>query len=180
MHFQRFRAAASRSRCCSLPAVAQSESRGTASRSSPAMQRCKTAPRGLKPSRMYPAATAVALHRPLLTPAWAQALPVQRPQRRRRRVGLLCGQGDRPPIAAEFLFYFALARNRREAVGDLLEEYRTVLVPKFGSRAASAWYWRHVLGSIWPLALASIWRIVLRIGQIVGFSQAYEALRRHF
>jgi hypothetical protein len=59
---------------------------------------------------------------------------------------------DTPPEAAEYLLYLFLSREDREAMfGDLEEEYRTELLPKFGVRGAQFWYWCKVCRSIVPV-----------------------------
>lgn len=56
------------------------------------------------------------------------------------------------PRWAEYLLFFFLPKDQRDSVpGDLVEEYRTVLVPKFGVRAARWWFVKQVASSLWPL-----------------------------
>jgi hypothetical protein len=56
-----------------------------------------------------------------------------------------------PPLHAEYLLYLVLSRSEREAViGDLLEEYRLRVFPRFGPSKAIIWYWSEVLRSILP------------------------------
>ncbi len=55
-----------------------------------------------------------------------------------------------PPLWADFVLRrLVLARQDRDAVsGDLLEEYREVIVPKRGQRRADRWYVAQVAGYI--------------------------------
>lgn len=55
-----------------------------------------------------------------------------------------------PPRWAERLLLLLLEPKDRESVsGDLLEEYREVIQPARGSRAADLWYARQVGGFLW-------------------------------
>jgi hypothetical protein len=56
------------------------------------------------------------------------------------------------PQGAEKLLYFILPKDLRESLpGDLEEEYRTIMLPKFGLRFARVWYWKQVVGSVLPI-----------------------------
>ena len=56
----------------------------------------------------------------------------------------------RIPKRAEKLLYLILPQEWRDSLpGDLEEEYRTIIAPKFGRRYARLWYWKQVLVSIW-------------------------------
>lgn len=58
----------------------------------------------------------------------------------------------RHPVWAEYLLYLLLSKAERDAVaGDLIEEFRGTIVPKFGPRAARFWFVKQVLSSIWPV-----------------------------
>jgi hypothetical protein len=48
---------------------------------------------------------------------------------------------------------FAPAGRQDSVVGDLLEEYREVQLPRFGHAAANRWFGRHALGFLWRIAL---------------------------
>jgi hypothetical protein len=66
-----------------------------------------------------------------------------------------------PPSHAEYLLYLVLDRVERDAViGDLLEEYRLRVLPRFGPRKAIVWYWSEVLRSILPFLWCRLKRIV--------------------
>jgi hypothetical protein len=55
-----------------------------------------------------------------------------------------------PPFWAQSLLGLIVApRHRDGIIGDLLEEYREVQVPRRGRRGADAWYTRQVLRFLW-------------------------------
>ncbi len=54
-----------------------------------------------------------------------------------------------PPNRAEMLLHFALPKRDRECmIGDLEEEYRRVILPKYGARVAARWYWWQAVRSV--------------------------------
>ena len=54
-----------------------------------------------------------------------------------------------PPKRAEMLLHFCLPKRDRECmIGDLEEEYRTVILPKYGARVAARWYWWQAVRSV--------------------------------
>ena len=54
-----------------------------------------------------------------------------------------------PPKRAEMLLHFALPKRDRECmIGDLEEEYRTVILPKYGAGVAVRWYWWQAVRSV--------------------------------
>jgi len=58
----------------------------------------------------------------------------------------------RHPIWAEYLLYLLLPKSDRDAIaGDLIEEFRSTMVPKFGSTAARVWFVKQVFSSLWPV-----------------------------
>lgn len=66
-----------------------------------------------------------------------------------------------PPKGAEFVLYLLLSKEDRESIpGDLQEEFIEVILPRFGRRRASVWYWTQVVRSILPLATARLLRLV--------------------
>jgi hypothetical protein len=70
---------------------------------------------------------------------------------------------SRPPFNAEYLLYVFLRREERDVViGDLVEGYRLVL-QRFNKRRADIWFYKQVLGSLWPL----LRRAVLKIGALI-------------
>lgn len=54
-----------------------------------------------------------------------------------------------PPKRTAMLLHFCLPKRDRECmIGDLEEEYRTVILPKYGTRVAVRWYWWQALRSV--------------------------------
>ncbi len=50
---------------------------------------------------------------------------------------------------AEMLLHFGLPKRDRECmIGDLEEEYRRVILPKYGPRVAARWYWWQTVRSV--------------------------------
>lgn len=103
------------------------------------------------------------------TPATDAATDVQRETRRDDADNGIEIESLVPPQRAEYLLYFCLPAEQREAIpGDLLEIYTTVILPKFGVQRANRWYWFQVLRSIWPLLTARVvrvlkWALVTRV-----------------
>ncbi len=59
------------------------------------------------------------------------------------------GEENAPPKRAEMLLHFGLPKRDRECmIGDLEEEYRTVILPKYGPRVAARWYWWQAVRSV--------------------------------
>ena len=53
------------------------------------------------------------------------------------------------PRRAEMLLHFGLPKRDRECmIGDLEEEYRGVILPKYGPRIAARWYWWQAVRSV--------------------------------
>lgn len=78
-----------------------------------------------------------------------------------------------PPRWAEWVLRMFLARENRDAVsGDLLEEYREVIVPERGPRRANRWYAAQVLGYIWRSNL--VWAVAFAGAYLVR--QVYDTL----
>jgi hypothetical protein len=65
-----------------------------------------------------------------------------------------------PPSSAKFILLLVPKRHREHLVGDLEEEYSTVVLPEYGAKKARLWYWWQVLASIAPLLWPQIKRIV--------------------
>ncbi len=54
-----------------------------------------------------------------------------------------------PPNRAEMLLHFGLPKRDRECmIGDLEEEFRTIILPKYGPRVAARWYWWQAVRSV--------------------------------
>lgn len=79
---------------------------------------------------------------------------------------------ERPPINAEYLLYLFLSRDEREIViGDLVEVYGE-MVRRFNKPRADFWFYKQVLGSLWPLFR----RAVGRIGALVWLGHVLRRL----
>jgi hypothetical protein len=63
-----------------------------------------------------------------------------------------------PPRAAKFMLLLVPKRHREHLIGDLEEEYITILLPEYGARKAQCWYWWQVAISVGPLLRAQIKR----------------------
>ena len=72
------------------------------------------------------------------------------------------------PRTARFLLLLTPKSYREGLVGDLEEEFHTIVLPRYGGRLAQLWYWEQVACSLWPLiwdllkraaGLTIIWRI---------------------
>ena len=62
-----------------------------------------------------------------------------------------------PPGYAERLMYLVLPAEQRECVpGDLEEEFRTIVVPKFGLKYARIWHWWQSIRSCGRFALSQV------------------------
>src|SRR5438128_783925 len=70
-----------------------------------------------------------------------------------------------PPESATFLLYLFLSKKNRKAIpGDLAEEYRQIVLPKFGPRKANLWYWGQVVRSIGPVVRAWLRKVAILAG----------------
>jgi len=63
-----------------------------------------------------------------------------------------------PPKVAKLILLLVPKRCRENLIGDLEEEYTTILLPEYGARRARAWYWWQVALSIGPLLWAQVKR----------------------
>ena len=80
-----------------------------------------------------------------ITPLWQKLRTYFSPSKGKTR-------RTRPPKRAEKLLYLLLPKEWRDSLpGDLEEEYKTIISPKFGRRYARLWYWKQVLVSIWRI-----------------------------
>jgi hypothetical protein len=78
----------------------------------------------------------------------------------------------RPPFNAEYLLYFLIRSEDRDAViGDLIEGYGKVL-ERFNKRRADIWFYKQVGGSLFPLFR----RALLRIGALVWLGRILRRL----
>jgi len=80
-----------------------------------------------------------------------------------------------PPLGAEQLLHLFLSKSdREELIGDLEEEYRTVILPRFGPRFARTWYWTQALRSIVPMA----WTRLIRLAKMIAFLRIFRWIAR--
>jgi hypothetical protein len=80
-------------------------------------------------------------------------------------------QPTRPPRSAQFVLLLIPKRNREHLVGDLEEEFHTVVLPQHGRFLARCWYFEQVMLAIgfhlWPT-----------IKKILGLSVLYKLIGR--
>ena len=69
------------------------------------------------------------------------------------------GLGLSPPAGAQFLLLLLPKKYREGLLGDLEEEYRTVVLPRYGALWAKVYYWVQVLSSFLPI----LWRLLEQI-----------------
>jgi len=63
-----------------------------------------------------------------------------------------------PPKAAKFIVLLVPKRHREHLIGDLEEEYITIVLPEYGATKARLWYWWQVAISVVPLLWAQVMR----------------------
>ncbi len=81
--------------------------------------------------------------------------------------------GPGVPREAEMLLHLFLPRSMREyAIGDLEEEFRTIVLPKFGPRFARRWYWLQVARSV----LQSLRLRLIGLGAVIAFGAIIDRL----
>lgn len=76
-----------------------------------------------------------------------------------------------PPSAAIFLLMLAPKKHREHLLGDLEEEYRAAVLPRFGLRRARFWFWWQVCISLAPL-------IGQQLRRIIGLAAAWKYIGR--
>lgn len=64
-----------------------------------------------------------------------------------------------PSRVGKLLLLLIPKKNREHLLGDLEQEYQTILLPKYGLRAARRCYWWHVCISLGPLLWARLRRV---------------------
>jgi hypothetical protein len=70
------------------------------------------------------------------------------------------------------LLYLLLKKDERDVViGDLIEEYGK-MVKRFTRRRADIWFYKQVIGSLWPL----VRRALLRVGALVWVGRILRRL----
>jgi hypothetical protein len=74
-----------------------------------------------------------------------------------------------PPTAAYFLLDLLLAEADRKAIpGDLVEEFATSILPKYGARGARLWFWTQTVRTIATRNPVCRW---LLVGGLVRFGE---------
>lgn len=78
--------------------------------------------------------------------------------------------GTSPPRSAQFLLLLIPKRNREHLIGDLEEEYRTIVLPEYGRFWAGLWYWGQTLGAIGPYLWSGLKRVLgwAAIAKLIG------------
>ncbi|NKB18996.1 MAG: hypothetical protein GKS01_00490 [Alphaproteobacteria bacterium] len=75
-----------------------------------------------------------------------------------------------PKILELAICCFLPKRDRGIVLGDLEEDYKYFIIPKFGKNAAKFWYFVQVLISITPLLMGLIERICNVLRKIIPFA----------
>jgi DNA-binding CsgD family transcriptional regulator len=68
-------------------------------------------------------------------------------------------EARRPPEFARFLLLLVPKKYRENLLGDLDEEFTTIVLPDYGARKARLWYWWQMIASIAPIVWAQVKRI---------------------
>jgi hypothetical protein len=89
------------------------------------------------------------------------------------KIGRYRRQTLKPPISASFLLSLLLKRSDRLTIlGDLEEEFATTILPTYGRRRASIWYWFQVVRTIGYRNLFCRWLLigggVFKIGEWIS------------
>jgi hypothetical protein len=69
------------------------------------------------------------------------------------------------PHVGQYLLLLLPKKFRENLVGDLEEEYRTIVLPQYGPPKAKLWYWSQVLSAI----VRAAWPAVLRFVGVEAF-----------
>jgi len=79
----------------------------------------------------------------------------------------------------EYALHLLLPEDQRETlIGDLEEEYRSIIYPKFGKRAADIWYAKQVMSSILPILQARLLKLIGWATGGLGLGSAVEWFRK--
>lgn len=81
-----------------------------------------------------------------------------------------------PARAERLLIWFLPKHKRAGLIGDLEEEYRTIIVPKLGERAARRWYWFQAVRSTAPVLKGWILKTSIGGGIVWLFDWVSERL----
>jgi hypothetical protein len=80
---------------------------------------------------------------------------------------LLIATPPPPPKGACYLLDLLLAKADRETIsGDLLEEFETSILPKYGPRRARFWFWAQAARAIAERNRLSRWVLVYGMGRV--------------
>jgi hypothetical protein len=71
---------------------------------------------------------------------------------------------EKPPRAATFLLLLIPPKSREGIMGDLEEEFRTILLPEYGLRMAQFYYWWHSILTCLSFALGAFGALSKVIG----------------
>ena len=79
-------------------------------------------------------------------------------------------QSPEVPPTAYFLLLLIPKKFRESFVGDLEEEFRTIVLPQYGRRKATLWYWWHTILSLLPFITRFLKRAVgfALIAKLIG------------
>ena len=98
-------------------------------------------------------------------------LLVHRDVQAENRISVESSGRAHPPRVAVFALLLIPKKNREHLIGDLEEEYRTILLPQYGRFRARLWYWEQTALALgfyaWPflkkvLGMAAIWKLIGR------------------
>ncbi len=64
------------------------------------------------------------------------------------------------PKTAQFLLLLIPKKGRDNLVGDLEEEFLTIVLPRFGPRNARLWYWEQVISTYRPIIWTHVKKII--------------------
>lgn len=82
-------------------------------------------------------------------------------------------QNTRPPINAEYLLHLILPRGERDfVIGDLIESYHDVLRRFDKKWRADIWFYKQVIGFLWPLFA----RAAMKIGACAWLGRVLRRL----
>lgn len=70
-----------------------------------------------------------------------------------------------PSKRAELFLYFLIPREKRDVIiGDLVETYNTIMIPKFGVKKARFWFWFQTVLNVFSI-LKLRWIMLIALGK---------------
>jgi len=74
------------------------------------------------------------------------------------------------PALAQYILLLIPKKHRDPLLGDLREEFETILLPTYGTQRARLWYWWHTILSVCPFAMRIIKRALgfILISKLIG------------